>query len=165
MVFRHSPTPLGDRKQSWVSSFLRQKWTWSQIMINSFTPLLPRYILDPFFSRHISSEHSDTKMSFFRHKSGENQLCSRPVSVSATHSREICEPVLPALFHNGHKRTFKCSYRWNHELKVQTYIKQISCDTKSKICFNPFTPRYNTSDEAEGWWFLTVSMGDVTPPT
>ncbi len=34
-------------------------------------------------------------------------------------------------------------YRWNHEFKVQTHIKQI-CDTKS-ICFNPFTWRYNTS--------------------
>ncbi len=81
-----------------------------------------------------------------------------------THSREICEPVLPALLHNGHKRTFKWSYRWNHELKVKTYIKQISCDTKS-ICFNSFTHVLTLPDEAEGWWFLTVYMGDVTPPT
>ncbi len=88
-------------------------------------------------------------MSFFRHKSGENELCSRPVSVSATHSRKIWEPMIPTLFHNGHKRTFKWSYRWNHELKVQTYIKQISCDAKS-ICFNPFTRRYNTSRRGGG---------------
>ncbi len=46
--------------------------------------------------------------------------------------------MLPVLLHNGQKRTFKWSYRRNHE--VQTYIKQILCNAKS-ICFNPFTRR------------------------
>ncbi len=65
-------------------------------------------------------------------------------AVSVTYSCEIWEQLLPALLHNGHERTFKWSYRWNHELKVQTYIKQISWDAKS-ICFNPFTWCCNTS--------------------
>ncbi len=93
VVCRHSPAPLGDRKQSWVHSFLQEKWAWSQIVTNSFAPSSQRYILGSFFTRHISSEHSDMKTTFFRHKSGENWLCSRPVSVSATRSREIWAPV------------------------------------------------------------------------
>ncbi len=59
--------------------------------------------------------------------------------------------MLPVLLHNGHKRTFKWSYRWNHELKVKTNITQISCDAKS-ICFNPFTRCYNTF----GWGGVIV---------
>ncbi len=47
------------------------KRTRSQIATNSFAPLSPRYVLGPFFTRHISSEHSDTKMSFFRHTNPE----------------------------------------------------------------------------------------------
>ncbi len=38
-------------------------------MTNSFTPSSPRYILDPFFTRHIPAEHSDTK--FFQHFSDQ----------------------------------------------------------------------------------------------
>ncbi len=54
-----------------------------------------------------------------------------------------------ALLHNGHKRTLKWSYRWNQELRVKSYIKQISCDAKSN-CFNPFTWIDNTSRWGSG---------------
>ncbi len=36
----------------------------------------------------------------------------------------------------------------DYELKVKTYIKQISCNMKS-ICFNPFTQHYNSF--RQGW--------------
>ncbi len=96
--FRHSPAPLGDRKLSWVHSFLWEKWTWSQIMTNSFAPSPPRYILDPFFTRHISSEHSGTKMASFRHTHQEEVNFVRHVSVSATHSRRTENWCLPPCF-------------------------------------------------------------------
>ncbi len=41
-------------------------------------------------------------------------------------------------------RPFKWSYRWSNELKVKTYIKQLSCDAKS-ICLIPVTWCHNTS--------------------
>ncbi len=133
MVLSHGPAPLGDRKQSWVHSFLREKWTCSQIMTNSFAPSSPKYILGPFFTRYISSEHSDNRMAFFRHTFQEKVN----FVLSQHHTREMWELVLPALLHNGHKQIFKWSYRWNHELKIKTYIKKIPCDAKP-ICFNPF---------------------------
>ncbi len=34
-------------------------------MTGSFTPSSPSYILDPLFTKHISSKHFDTKMAFF----------------------------------------------------------------------------------------------------
>ncbi len=58
--------------ESWVHSFLWEEQMWSQIMTKSFAPSSQRYILDPFFTRHKSAEHSDTKSSIFQtHKSGE----------------------------------------------------------------------------------------------
>ncbi len=86
MVFHLSPAPLGDRKQSWVHSFLWEKWMWSQIMNNSFTSSSPRYILDPFFTRHMSSEHSDTKMTFFRHTNQEKINSVGDLSLSQHHT-------------------------------------------------------------------------------
>ncbi len=147
--FHHGPAPLGDRKESWVHSFLWEKWKWSQIMINFLTTSSPRHIMHPFFTRHVSSEHSDTKMAFFRHTIQEKINFVRDPSVSQQYSCEIWEPVLSALLRNGYKQTFKWSYRWNHELKFKTYLKQISGDAKS-ICFNPFTRRYNTSRQGGG---------------
>ncbi len=51
-------------------------------MTNSFAPLLPRYILDPFFTRHTFSENSDTKMAFFRHTNLEEMNFVRYLSLS-----------------------------------------------------------------------------------
>ncbi len=126
-------------------------------MTNYFTLSSPWYILDTFFTRHISSEHSDTKMAFFTHTNQEKINFVRDLSLSQQHTlgRPGNRCFLPCF---EHKRTFKWSYRWNHELKVKTYIKQISCEAKS-TCFNPFTRCYNTSDEAEGWWLLNCLYG------
>ncbi len=127
--FLHGPAPLGDRKQFWVHSFLWEKWMWSQIMINSFTPLSPRHILDPFFTRHISSEHSDTEMTFFRHTNQEKNYFVPDLSLSQQHILvrfgKRCFPPCFTMDINGHL----------------TKIKQI-CDTKSIITL---------PDEAEGW--------------
>ncbi len=165
MGFHHGPAPLGDYKQSRVHLFLWEKCTWSQIMNNFFSPHRHQDTYWTHFSQtHIFWTFWHKNGIFQTDKSGENYICSRPVSVSATHSHEICEPVLPALFHNGHKRTFKWFYRWNHELKVQTYIKQISCDAKS-ICFNPFTRHYNTSRRGGGMVASNCLHGRVTPPS
>ncbi len=86
MVFHHGPAPLGDRKQSWVHSFLWEKWAWSHIMTNSFTPLSLRSILDPFYARRISSEHSDTKMAFFWHTNQEKINFVPDTSLSQWHT-------------------------------------------------------------------------------
>ncbi len=102
-----------------------------------------------FFTRYISFDHSDTKLAFFRHTNQGKINIIQDLFVSATHYHEIWELVLPTLLHKGHKRTFKWSYGWNHELKVKTYIKQISCDAKS-ICFDPFTRCFNTSRRGRG---------------
>ncbi len=118
-------------------------------MIISFIPSSPRYILEPFFTSHISSEHSDTKILLFRHTNQEKTNFVRDLSLSQQHTHKFLELVLPALLHIGHKQTFKWSNRWKHELKVKTYIKQTSCDTKF-FCFNPFTRRYNTSRQGGG---------------
>ncbi len=40
-------------------------------MTNSFAPSSPRYTLDSIFTRHVSSEHSDTKVALFRHANQE----------------------------------------------------------------------------------------------
>ncbi len=90
-----------------------------------------------------------------------------PVSVLATHSHEIWEAVLPALLRHGDKQTFKWPNRWNHELKVKTYIKQIPCDTKF-MCFIPFTRCYKTSRQGGGvvvpnhlhGWCDSAHLGD-----
>ncbi len=70
MAFATAP-PLEETTQSLVHSFLREKLMWSQILTNSFAPSSTRYTLDPFSSRHISSEHSDIKIPFFRHTNQE----------------------------------------------------------------------------------------------
>ncbi len=44
-------------------------------------------------------------MAFFKHTNQEKINLVRDLSVSATHSREICGPVLPTLLRNGHKQT------------------------------------------------------------
>ncbi len=105
-------------------------------------PSSPRYMWDPFFTDTYllniltqKCHFSDTQI---RRKWTLFQTC---LCLSNTLSWDLWTAA--SLFHNGHKRTFKWSYRWNHELKVQTCIKQISCDTKS-ICFNPFIRHYNT---------------------
>ncbi len=104
---------------------------------------------------------------FQTHKSGKNLTLFKVVSVSATYPRKSWELVLPALLRNELKQTFKWSYRWNRELKVKTFIKQISWSA-TFICFNQFTRRYNTFRRGGGMvagFFLTVFMGDVTLPT
>ncbi len=91
--------PLGDRKQSWVYSILWKKWIWSQIMTNSFTPSSQRLILDPFFTRRVSSEHSDTKMAFFRNTNqGEiNFVCNPSLSQQHTLTRSGNWCYLPCI--------------------------------------------------------------------
>ncbi len=85
-----------------------QRWKSDQF----FHPFITKIHIGPILFKTHSSEHSDPKTDIFQtHESEENRLCSRPVSVPATHSCEICEPVLPTLLHDGHKRTFKWSYR------------------------------------------------------
>ncbi len=74
--FHYSPTRFEDRKQPWVHSFLWEKWMQSQMMTSSFTPLSPR---------HISSEHSDTKMAFFRHTNQEKINFVWDLSLSQQH--------------------------------------------------------------------------------
>ncbi len=56
-------------------------------MTTSFAPSLPTCILSMFFKRHISSEHCDTKVAFFKHANLQKvNFVSKPVSVSAKHS-------------------------------------------------------------------------------
>ncbi len=55
-------------------------------MTNSFTPSSPRYILDPFFTRHVSSEHFDTKITFFSHTNQEEINFVRDLSLSQQHT-------------------------------------------------------------------------------
>ncbi len=121
------PRPFKSYKQSWVHLFLWKKWTWSQIMTNSFAPSSPRYRLDTFFTRHISSEHSDIKMSFFRLTNQEKM-----------NFVETCLCLSNTL-----------SWDVGTELKGKNYITRILCDAKS-ICFNPFTRRYNPSRQGGG---------------
>ncbi len=52
------------------------------------------------------------KMAFFRHTNQEKINFVQHLFLSQQHT-QICEPVLPTLFHNGHKRTLTWSYRWN----------------------------------------------------
>ncbi len=107
-------------------------------MTNSFTPSSPRYRLDSFFTRHVSSEHSDTKMSFFRQINFVGDL-----SLSQQHtlarSGNRCFPPCFTTDINGHEMVLDVK-PW---IKSSNFIKQISCDAKS-ICFNPFTRRYNS---------------------
>ncbi len=129
MVFCHGPAPFRDLRQSLVHSFLWEKWTWSQIIISSFAPLSPRYILDTFFTRHISFEHSDVKMAFFRHTNQEKINFVHSLSLSQQHilrrSGDWCFLPRFATDINGHL----------NGLIGKTYIRQISWDAKS-ICFN-----------------------------
>ncbi len=60
-----------------------------------------------FRKTHIFQTFKNKNFIFQTRYSGENYLCSRPVSVLATYTYKIWEPVLPAVLHNGHKRTFK----------------------------------------------------------
>ncbi len=78
-----------------------------------FRPTVTKIHNGPIFHMTHIFETSKNKDSIFQtQKSGENKLCFlRPVSVSATHSLEIWEPLLPALLRNGHKQTFKWSDR------------------------------------------------------
>ncbi len=65
--------------------------------------------MDQFFTRHIFSEHSDTKMAFFRHTYQEKINFVQDLSLPQQHIlARFWEPVLLC---NGHKQTFKWSYR------------------------------------------------------
>ncbi len=68
-----------------VPSFLQEEWTWSHIMTNSFASLSPRYRLDPFFTRHVSSKHSNTTMAFFQTRKSEEINFVRNLSLSPQH--------------------------------------------------------------------------------
>ncbi len=96
------PQPRPFRRLEAVLSpfILTEKWTWSQIMINSFAPL------SPFFTRHISSEHSDTKMSFYRDTNQAKINFVRDLSLSQLHILtgfgNRCSPPCFKMDTNGH---------------------------------------------------------------
>ncbi len=114
-----------------------------------FSPPSPRYILHPFFSRHISSKQSDTKMAFIRHADQEkiNFVCCLSSSQKHTLAR-LGNWCFPPCFATNIK-TCKWSYRWNHKWKVKTKLNQISSDAKS-ICFNPFVNYVNNTSRWGG---------------
>ncbi len=133
--------------------------------MTSFAPSSPKYILDTFFIRHISSEHSDTKMAFFSRINQEKMNFVRHMSLSQQH----------ILLRFGNRRFPPC-----FTTDINRHLNGLIGETmneKSKLTSNKYHAMQNPSalihshnvrtlpDEAEGWWFLTVSMGNVTPPT
>ncbi len=107
------------------------------------------------FSQDRSSERSDTKMSFFRHTNQRKLiLLETCLCLTSTISREIWEPVLPALLHNRHKLIFKRFYWWHHEIKFKL------TSNKYHVTQNPSALMHlHDDDEAEGWWFPNCLHG------
>ncbi len=109
-------------------------------MTNSFAPSSPRYILNPFYTRHIALERSDIKMVFFRHTNREKINFVRDLSLSQQHT----------LMRFGNRCFLPClTTDINRHLNGLIGETMNSCDTKS-ICFNPFKRCYNTSREGKG---------------
>ncbi len=134
-------------------------------MTNSFALLSPRYIFDPFFTRHKSSKHCDTKIEFYRHTYQEKINFVRDLSLSQQHTvvRSWNRCFLPcfAMDINGHL----------NGLIVETMNSKLKLTSNKYHAMHHFNLLQSTHDvvtlpdEAERWWFLTVSMGDVTLAT
>ncbi len=93
------------------------------------------------------------KNSIFRHTDPEKINSVWHLSLSLSPSNTVSRDLGTSASRLALQRTktdIYWSYRWNHRLKVKTYIKQISCDAKS-ICFNSLTERYyNTFRQGRG---------------
>ncbi len=85
----NQPRPLR-RQEAVLSPFilLGIKWFWSHYG-QSFRPIVTKIHIWPIFHKTLIFRTCRHKNGIFQaHKSGENELCSRPVSVSAIHSRK-----------------------------------------------------------------------------
>ncbi len=156
----------------WPRPFRRQEEVLSPFilmgemnMITDYAQSTPRYILHPSFTRLVSSEHSDTKMSFFRHTNQEKMNFVPDLSLSQWHTLmrfgNRCFPSCFTMDINGHLNGL-IGETMNYKLELTS--------NKYHVTHNPFALIHSHDvitlpDEAEGWWFLTVSMGDMTPPT
>ncbi len=111
-------------------------------MTNSFAPSLPRYMLDPFFTRHISYEHFDTKKAFFRNTNQEKINFIWDLSLSQQHilTRFGNRCFLPC-FIMDINRHLNGLYGQNHEL--------ISLSVSSSLLssFLVFWPEFTSEDK------------------
>ncbi len=134
-------------------------------MLDSFAPSSPRYILDPFFTGHTSSKYSDTKTAFFRHTYQEKINFVRDLSLSQQNIfvRFGNRCILPcfAADINGHLNGL-IGETINLNLKL-TSNKYLATQNPSALINSQDV--LTLPDEADRRWFLTVSMGDMIPPT
>ncbi len=119
----------------------------------------------PFFTRHISSGHSDTKMLLFRHTNQKKINFVRDLSLSQQHIlARFGNRCFPPCFTTDRNRHLNDLIGETMKLKLKLR------SNKYHVTRNPSALIHSHNvvtlpDEGEGWWFLTVSVGDVTPPT